>query len=75
MLSARELEEQYLSNTIKTVARGASFADGQEVLLNINEASNTQRMSRWSRIATAQRTSYMVVIVFIIVYLALLLQI
>ena len=75
VLSARELEEHYLADPVKTVSRGGSFADGKPVSVEINGNLRTLRMSRWSRIVRAQWASYIVVGVFVVVYIMTLLQI
>jgi len=74
VLSARELKEQYLADPVKTVSRGGDFASGKVVTLEIGGASITRRMSIWSRLLRAERASYIVIIVFAVLYTATLFQ-
>lgn len=75
ILSARELEEKYLADPVSVLSRGAVFANGKAISLEVAGGSTTHRMSLWSRLMTAQRASYAVIIVFVVVYVAMLLQI
>lgn len=73
VMSARELEERFLSNVIETASRGGTFAQGCPVSIQIDGKPKTLRMSRWSRIASAGRVSLIVVLVFAAVYVLSLL--
>lgn len=75
MLSARELEEKYLVDPIQTLSRGAAFADGKTVTVEVNGSRIPLRMGFWSRMARAYKASYIVIAVFGIVYLVLLFQV
>jgi len=74
LLSAKELEEQYLAGTVTTLSRGAAFASGKAISLKTNDGLITRRMSFWSRRLTGQSVSYLVITLFVIVYIVLLMQ-
>jgi hypothetical protein len=69
VLSARELEEQYFNGLVKTASRGASFSQGCSVEFELDEPSLTHRMSWFSRLASAQSLSKLVIILFAVVYI------
>jgi hypothetical protein len=66
--SARELEEQYLHPTVKTVSRGAEFADGQPTVLILVNRTQTVRMSWLGRMVKAKAISYSVIVAFFVLY-------
>ena len=68
VLSARELEECYLADPVKTLSRGGDFADGKWVELEIGGKVKRLRMSRRSRIRKAETLSYVIIAVFMITY-------
>lgn len=70
--SAREIEEQHLVPTVKTVSFGGEFADGKSVSLTIGDKSMVRQLSFWGRMMSGERASYMVVCVFAVLYLVLL---
>lgn len=74
LLSARELEEQYLASTVKTLSRGATFASGQTVSIDLANQAVNRRMSFWSRILSGQSASYITILLFVILYGFLILQ-
>jgi len=74
VLSARELEERFLSDMVKTVSRGGTFADGRPISIQIDGKPKTLRMSWWSRLARAGSISLTVVLVFAIMYVLAVLQ-
>jgi hypothetical protein len=74
VLSAREFEEKYLADSVKIASRGASFADGKPVQFEIAGKPLTFRLSMWSRLFRAAQVSYVIIIVFVIMYVASLLQ-
>lgn len=47
VLSARELEEKYLFDPVKTVSRGGLFAEGSTVTFEINGKPTNLRMVDW----------------------------
>jgi hypothetical protein len=71
--SAREIEERYL-NPIKTVSRGGAFVRGQAVELVISGASVKRRMSRIARMFRDRTAAHIVILVFAVVYVAMLFQ-
>lgn len=61
VLSARELEEKYLSDPIKTVSRGGFFAEGSTVTIEIDGAPFKRRMSKCARILRARHAANVVI--------------
>jgi hypothetical protein len=73
--SALELEEKYLANSVKTVSRSRPYGKGEEILLEIGGESIPLRMGLWSRFAESQRRiSYLVIVVFAVLYVVTLVQ-
>lgn len=68
----RELEEAHLAPTVRTVSRGGSFADGRVVTVAIDGQPKDYSMSRVSRLLRAAWSSYMVILVFVVLYALLL---
>ncbi len=64
VLSARELEEKYLSSEIKTVSRGAAFHEGKEIILRINGNDKKMQLSRWARLMKGKHLSVVVIFSF-----------
>lgn len=73
-LAARELEENFLANEVKLRSRGASYADGKPVTLQIGGAATTLQMSVWARAFRTRHLSYIVIAVFVAIYLAVIVQ-
>lgn len=67
--SARELEENYLSDSIKTVSRGAKFAEGKKVNIKLKKSKTSSRMCFWSRMMKANDAACYVIALFIAVYI------
>ncbi len=67
--SARELEERYLYPTVKTVSRGADFADGLPIDLALGGKIQVLRMSRLGRTIRAAWIAYSAIIVFVGLYI------
>ncbi len=74
VLSARELEEHFLSKVVTTASRGGTFADGHPVSIEIGGKPTSVRMSWWSRRASAGTISLIVILLFAVVYAFALLQ-
>jgi hypothetical protein len=74
LFSAREIEEQYLSNTIHTMSRGGPFGYGKPINLTIDNKPMTFQMDRTSRLLSAQKGAYLTVLVFVVIYGVLLVQ-
>ena len=70
--SASELEEHYLGDAVRTLSRGRDFADGKWIQLEIGGKVERLIMSRWTRKLKAEILSYMIVLVFVIIYLAII---
>ena|GEM_PF-1571842 len=69
MMSAREIEEKFLSNTLITVSRGGPFGNGEPVSLRITDIPITLQMNQWSRIRPSKgHTSENVIIIFASLY-------
>jgi len=62
--SARELEELYLSDPIRTLSRGAQFADGKTVQIEIGGKTEECQLSAFSSLARAKYTCWGVITVF-----------
>lgn len=67
-LSARELEERYLSKSVKTVSRGGRFGEGDPVELQIAGGSIKQQMNGWARLLSAAKIANCVIVLFGLVY-------
>jgi 4-amino-4-deoxy-L-arabinose transferase-like glycosyltransferase len=70
--SARELEEQYLAPIIKTVSRGASFANGNKITLKINKKEKELQMSRMARFRRTKDISFYTIWLFIFLYITII---
>ena len=74
ILSAREIEEQFLQNSIKTLSRGGELADCEEINFRINGKIKCHRISKLGKVFKVKTISSFVIIVFIILYVILLFQ-
>jgi len=72
ILSVRELEEQHLTDIIKTVSRGGNFADGKKIQLTINGKNKDYQMSWLGRLIRVEWASYLVITVFAVMYFLIL---
>jgi hypothetical protein len=72
--SARELEERFLAQVLKTVSRGSVFASGRPVAIELDGKPTTHQMSWWSRRAGAGRISLVVISLFALVYVLALMH-
>jgi hypothetical protein len=72
IFSAREIEERFLKGSVQTVSRGGDFADGKEVEIKIGDKNKPFKMSRYGRLLKVERTSYLIITLFAVLYLALL---
>ena len=69
--SALELEEKYLSDTVKTVSRGRLFAEGKEVTVETSDEPTSQlRMSWLARILRARTAATVVIVILALLYIA-----
>jgi hypothetical protein len=69
--SARELEEKYLSDTVKTVSRGRLLAEGHEVTIETSDEPTSQvRMSWLAQRLRARSAATVVVVVLVVLYIA-----
>jgi len=70
--AGRELEEQFLSSAVHVISKDGEFAQGKEVSFNIGGKTKTMHMRwpiRWFRV---QRISYLIILVFAAMNIALL---
>jgi len=73
MHSAREIEEEYLANEVKSLARGKLYGDGKWIKLRLGgEPKCCHQMSRWARLAKTRTLSYIVILMFALIYLVFL---
>ncbi len=70
--SAREIEEKFLSGSVRTVSRGADFAEGKPVSLQIGGELRPFQMSRWGGLLRIRIASYLIIGLFFAMYLAIL---
>ncbi len=75
ILSARELEEQYLSDPVQTLFRGGSFGKGHSIPINIDGSLQNLRISKLSRTFKQKWSNYTIISVFVLVYIIFLLQV
>jgi len=73
-LSAREIEELYLSENVRTLSRGGAFGSGQAVTFQLGGAQVTRRMSPWARSIRNEVVSYLIILIFIVVYIGVFFQ-
>ena len=74
VLSARELEEKYLSDQVRTVSRGGLFAEGSNVTIEIGGKPVQLRMSRLARLLRARNAASWVIVLLATLYVAAILQ-
>jgi hypothetical protein len=72
ILSARELEEKYLSDPVETLSRGGRLAEGSPVTIEIGSAHEELRMSRLARILRAKTAAKCVIVVLAALYIAII---
>lgn len=73
LLSARELEEQFISNPVKTVSRGGIPGSGKQIAFQISGLS-PMKVSRWSGLMSARWIARIVILLFVLLYVATLAQ-
>lgn len=71
--SACELEENYLAPVV-TVSRGALLAKGREVTLKCGCKDEPFQMDCWARLLRAKTIFYLVIVLFILLYAAIIFQ-
>jgi len=69
MLSAREIEEKYLANEVKSLERGARYGKGEQVALRLGGEAKPLQMSRWARWLKTRTLSCIVILIFVLIYL------
>jgi hypothetical protein len=73
IFSSRELEENYLSDSVRTVSRGAVFADGQPVSFQTKPPIHHQASAKLPNIRI-QTISYIIIAVFMGLYVVTFFQ-
>ncbi len=68
--SARELEDKYLSDVIKTISNGEKFSNGSRITFEIKSSDNNLKMNSLARLITTKTAAILVIVIFIIVYLS-----
>lgn len=71
LLSAREIEEQHLSDPVKTISRGGMFAESTEVKIKIGGKEIRLQMSCCGRVRV-RRVAYLIISLFCVMYIAIL---
>lgn len=72
VLSARELEERYMSPVVRTAARGGDFAQGRPVELFIGGKTITRRVPWAGRVARVALSSNLIIGGFLLGYVAII---
>jgi len=73
ILSARELEENFLRNSVKTISRGGDFRDGKKIEIKIGNKPKQLQMSCYARLLRDEWISYFFIGVFLAIYVVILL--
>ena len=73
IFSSREIEENYLSDAVQTVSRGAIFADGKQVSFQTRPALQHQASAQLPNIKI-QTVSYVIIAVFMVLYVVTFFQ-
>jgi hypothetical protein len=73
-LSARELEEKYLSDPVKTVSRGGRFQRGESVTIDIGDKPFELRMGRLGRIIREKAAADWIIAILAVLYVATIIQ-
>lgn len=72
ILSAREIEEQHLSDPVKTVSRGGTFAESRDgVKIKIADKEIPLKMGCWGRIRV-RRAAYLIISLFCVMHIVTL---
>ncbi len=71
IFAARELESR-LGDQVVVISRGGAFADGDMVSVSLENGPRNLQMSWFSRRLTASLASYLAIVVFAVMYAALL---
>ena len=72
LFSAREIEERYFLDSVKTFSRGGDFASGEPVTLEFGGTKSKRQMDIFSRRIKGETVSYTVILVFELIYLGAL---
>lgn len=73
-LSARELEEKYLSDIVTTVSRGKIFQQGKEVTFTLNNQPYHLRMNFLARNIREKATADWIILILIALYVGTIIQ-
>jgi len=69
-LSAREIEEKFLSDSVQTISRGGDFADGKEIKLTIGGRLKPLQLRVLDRLALEWWTC-LIISIFFMIYVAI----
>lgn len=72
IFSAREIEEKFLSDSVKIVSRGGDFADGKKVSLQIGSQPKQLELNRLGKDLRAEWASYVIIGLFLVMYVIIL---
>jgi len=71
--SARELEEKYLSDPVKTVSRGKLFSDGKVVTIDTSAEPRDQVQMGWlARLWPAKLAARVILLLLAVIYISIL---
>jgi hypothetical protein len=74
VMSARELEEKYLSDPVKTVSRSGLFAEGETVIIEISGKPIELHMGKLARVLNARAAANWIIIILAILHVATIVQ-
>lgn len=69
-LSAREIEEKFLSDSVQTMSRGGNFAEGKEIKLTIGGTPKPLQLGILGRL-TLKWWTYLIIGIFFVIYVAI----
>ena len=67
--SARELEEQFISDPVKTASRGGDFAERKQVTFTISGEPRSHQIGCYARLVRMRHAAYLVILAFTAVYI------
>jgi len=72
--SCREIEENFLSDSVKVLSRGADFSQGKKIRINFKDENVVKRISFIGRVMTGRNASFVLIFAFIAIYICILFQ-
>ena len=73
-MSARELEEKYLSDVVKTVSRGSVFQKGEVITFELNGQQQNLRINFLARNIREKATADWIILILVVFYVVTLIQ-